>query len=175
MTAHDETLPKEARQRREHIHMDDKITIELYSDAFRDDFIRLNRQWIERYFKIEPSDEKVFEDPRAAIIDTGGQIFIAVRGGKAIGCCALIFHAGDGSYELAKMAVDPASQGKGAGHALARALIAYAKSHGAKSLFLEANTKLTASVRLYGSLGFKPVEAYKAAYERCDLYMRMTL
>ena len=155
--------------------MDKDIRIELYNDAYRDDFIRLNRQWIERYFRIEESDEHVFADPRGTIIDQGGQIFIAIDGDKAVGCCALIFHPADGRYELAKMAVDPAAQSHGIGRALASTLIDYARSIGATSLFLEANTRLKASVKLYESLGFKGVSNYVAAYERCDLYMQMTL
>ena len=155
--------------------MDKDIRIELYSDAYRDDFIRLNRQWIERYFRIEESDEHVFADPRGTIIDQGGQIFIAVKDDKAVGCCALIFHPADKRYELAKMAVHPAAQSHGIGRALASALIGYARSIGATSLFLEANTRLKASVKLYESLGFKAVSNYVAAYERCDLYMQMAL
>lgn len=42
---------------------------------------------------------------------------------------------------------------------------------GAGKLFLEANTKLAASVCLYGKLGFKAVSGRTAVYSRCNLFM----
>lgn len=152
-----------------------KYGIVTYSPEYRGDFIRFNREWIERFFRIEACDEKVFADPEREIIDKGGQIFIAVEDGKPVGCCALIYHPDSDEYELAKMAVAPAAQSKGIGRSLATALIEYARRHGAGSIFLEANTRLEASVRLYRKLGFKPVKDYVPAYERCDLFMRLTL
>jgi N-acetylglutamate synthase-like GNAT family acetyltransferase len=92
-----------------------------------------------------------------------------------LGCCALIHHPQNDTYELAKMAVDPAAQGLGLGFKLGSALVDYAKSIGAKEIFLEANTRLVASIHLYRRLGFKPVENYHAAYSRCDLFMTLPL
>ena len=33
-----------------------RVRIETYKSEYRNDFIRLNREWIESYFKIEASD-----------------------------------------------------------------------------------------------------------------------
>lgn len=147
--------------------------IVTYTSAYRDDFIRFNREWIERFFCIEPCDEKVFADPEGEIISKNGQIFIALEDGVAVGCCALIYHADTDEYEMAKMAVSPAAQSRGIGYKLATTLIHYAREHGARCIFLEANTKLEASVHLYEKLGFKAVDKYIPAYERCDLFMRL--
>lgn len=146
-----------------------------YTDRYRDDFVSLSRGWIERFFRLEPCDETVLADPYGTIIATGGQIFIALDDGCAVGCCALIHHGTTGEYELAKMAVAPRAQGRGIGRALAEALLRYARQLGAATIFLEANTRLVASVRLYESLGFRAVSDYHPAYDRCDLFMRLTL
>ena len=67
-------------------------------------FFRLNREWIETYFKIEASDIETFSHVDD-IIEQGGQIFIALHDGEVVGCCALKYHDEKQSYELAKMAV----------------------------------------------------------------------
>jgi GNAT superfamily N-acetyltransferase len=138
-------------------------------------FIRLNKQWIEHFFKLEECDLKTLGNPKGVIIDNGGQIFFAKQGSDIVGCCALIYHKDADSYELAKMAVDPTAQNCGAGFKLGIALINYAKSIGVKEIFLEANTKLAASVHLYEKLGFVPVKDYHAAYDRCDLFMKLRI
>lgn len=134
-------------------------------------FSALNKAWIERFFRLEECDLFILSDPKTNIIDKGGCIFIAVLDGQPVGCCALIPHDASGTFELAKMAVAPSAQGKGIGWRLGSTLISEAAHRGVKKLFLEANTKLEASVRLYERLGFKAVSDYKAAYERCNLFM----
>lgn len=151
------------------------IHIATWEPGRTPDFVRLNRQWIERYFKLEACDLKTLGDPKSVIMDHGGQIFFALRGNEVIGCCALIHHDDNDTYELAKMAVDPEAQNSGAGYKLGTALLDYARRRGVHEIFLEANTRLAASVHLYKKLGFEPVQNYRAAYERCDLFMKITL
>lgn len=154
-----------------------RLRICRYEPSLREAFIQLNRGWIERYFHLEESDRHLFADPEASIIAPGGDIFFALVDGKAVGCCALIRHeAADGdTWELAKMAVAPEAQGAGVGYRLGLALMDFARYRGVRRLFLEANTRLEASVHLYKKLGFKAVADYKAAYERCDLFMEADL
>jgi ribosomal protein S18 acetylase RimI-like enzyme len=147
--------------------------IVTWKPEYTADFVRLNKQWIEQYFKLEACDLKTLGDHKGVIIDAGGQIFLAKRDGKVVGCCALIHHGDDETYELAKMAVDPEAQNCGAGYKLGLVLIAYAKNLGVKEIFLEANTKLAASVHLYEKLGFKAVADYHAEYARCNLFMKL--
>lgn len=151
------------------------VEITRWDRKFRSDFIRLNSEWIEKFFSLEESDLKILGDPEGEIIDKGGEIFLALSRGKVVGCCALVHHPDTGRYELAKMAVSPAEQGKGIGFLLGAALLKYAGEHGVTDIFLEANTRLTASVRLYHKLGFRQVEAKNPAYNRCNLYMEKIL
>jgi GNAT superfamily N-acetyltransferase len=150
------------------------VRIVRWEPRYTPDFVRLNQQWIERFFKLEPSDLKYFHDPEGEIIAKGGEIFIALLGEKAVGCCALVHHPETDAYELAKMAVDPDAQGAGIGTRLGHALLDYARVHGVHRIYLEANTKLVASVKLYHSLGFRPVPIEHAVYDRCDLFMEWT-
>lgn len=154
--------------------MEEIATIKTWAEAdkrLREGFVRLNRNWIERYFKIEPCDERIFANP-GGIVDGGGEIFIAEIGGEAAGCCALVDH-GNGSYELAKMAVDPAFQRRLLGRRLGEAVVAEARRRGARRLFLEANTALEASVALYRRLGFEEAACSHPAYGRCNLFMEL--
>ncbi|MDY3098323.1 MAG: GNAT family N-acetyltransferase, partial [Bacteroidaceae bacterium] len=84
--------------------MTDKVHIETYKSEYRSDFIRLNREWIETFFRIEDSDIETFSHVDE-IVEQGGQIFLAVTDhGEVAGCCALKHHRENESYELAKMA-----------------------------------------------------------------------
>ncbi len=150
------------------------VKIITYEPQYKKDFIRLNRQWIETYFKLEESDLKTFAHIDEYIIGRGGQIFLAIDDEETVvGCCALIPHPEKDSYELAKMAVSPDAQGKGIGRQLGEALLAYARSHGVKRIFLEGNTLLEASIALYRRLGFKEIPLIDNAYERCDILMEI--
>ena len=161
----------------------ESIRIDTYRPSYKADFVRLNRDWIERYFRIEPSDLRTFENIDSYILGKGGQIFLAIlttddtkcRHEEVIGCCALIPHPDRDSYELAKMAVSPLHQGHGAGLLLGKALVSYARLHGAKRLFLEGNTKLKASIALYRKLGFIEETVDPPTYDRCDIVMGMDL
>ena len=97
-----------------------------FQPADADAFFELNREWIQRYFWLEPADLEVLWHPETAILDTGGRIFMAERNGVCIGCCALIA-IGPGEYELAKMAVTPAERRHGVGRRLIAAAIAMAE------------------------------------------------
>ena len=152
------------------------IRIVTYEPRYKDDFIRLNKQWIETYFRLEQSDLNTFTHIDDSIIGNGGQIFLAISAdSQVLGCCALKPHPEADCYELAKMAVAPEAQGKGIGRKLGEALLDYAKSHGVKRIFLEGNTRLEASIALYRKLGFREIPLEGNAYERCDILMEIKL
>ncbi len=133
-------------------------------------FKRLNLEWLESYFRVEPIDEEVLSRP-LEILRKGGAIFVARYGGTIVGTCALL-NAGDGRFELSKMAVTDSHQGLGIGRKLVQAVIAAYLTRGARELFLESNSKLTPAVTLYESSGF--VHAPRPApshYARSDVYM----
>jgi putative acetyltransferase len=152
--------------------MSDVIVREFQpSDA--DAFFELNREWIQRYFWLEPADLEVLWHPQTAILDCGGRILMAVRNGVCVGCCALIA-IGPGEYELAKMAVTPAERRHGIGRRLMAAAIALGERMGATRLYLETNHTLGGAIALYESMGFRhlpPERVTPSHYARADVFM----
>jgi putative acetyltransferase len=148
----------------------------LHDDADAAAFRTLNEEWIARYFAIEAQDRRQLDDPIAAYIETGGEILIAERDSRAVGCVALM-PDGNGAYELSKMAIAPDLRGQGAGRALLGAAIDHARGLGASSLFLGSSRKLTNAVHLYEALGFEHVapETLHMPYARADVFMQLTL
>ena len=140
-------------------------------------FRELNEEWITRLFKLEQADKEKLGDPRGQILDHGGRILLAVDGDHAVGCCALI-RMGPGEFELAKMAVTEAHQGKGIGHQLMSATIAKASEIGATRLYIETNHTLTPAIRLYKSHGFQEIPPDRRAqspYVRADVFLELLL
>ena len=123
-------------------------SVVTYRRAYREDFERLNRAWIEQYFEVEEADREVFRDPVAAIVEPGGEIFFVVEDEKVLGTCAILPHE-PGVYEIAKMAVAPAARGKGYGDLLMEASVGFARQVGARRLVIVSNTILTTAIRLY--------------------------
>jgi putative acetyltransferase len=154
-----------------------EITILEFRPGDEAAFRGLNEEWITRYFVLEPKDEASLANPRETILDCGGRIFLAIRGGQPIGCCALLAMA-PGEFEVAKMAVTESSQRNGAGRRLLERTIAEARLAGAHRLYLETNRKLAAAIHLYESLGFRhlpPERIVPSAYTRADVYMELYL
>jgi len=140
-------------------------------------FRRLNEEWITRHFTLEAKDEEVFADPQGSILAKGGKIFFAIRGGRPVGCCALIA-IGPGEYEVAKMGVTESAQGAGIGRQMLERVVEEAKVAGAWRLYLETNRKLAPAIRLYESLGFQhipPERRVPSPYARAEVPMELQL
>jgi|SaaInl0LU_22_DNA_1037365.scaffolds.fasta_scaffold17472_1 GNAT superfamily N-acetyltransferase len=135
-------------------------------------FKTLNQWWIESYFVMEKADYELLDHPQEAIIDKGGVILFAMAGKHPVGVCALIkSKIATYDFELAKMGVLPDWHGRGIGFCLGTACLKRAKSLGAKTVFLESNTKLEAAMHLYLKLGFEKIEAFPTPYNRCNIQM----
>ncbi|MEO5857885.1 MAG: GNAT family N-acetyltransferase [Pyrinomonadaceae bacterium] len=133
-----------------------EVDIVGFQDQFAEDFGRLNYEWIEKSYGIEDHDHEVLDRPLESVVDLGGQIFFAVKGGVAIGTVAMIPY-GEVSFELAKMAVAPEARGHGVGDKLMEACVEFARSKGAATIILESNTKQEAAINLYRKFGFKKI------------------
>ncbi|MDX2121299.1 MAG: GNAT family N-acetyltransferase [Gemmatimonadota bacterium] len=151
----------------------DAITIVPFRPELGPAFAELNRAWIERLFALEPADWKVLRDPKSAIVDPGGQIFFALDGAEVIGTVAAVRESPT-SFELAKMAVAPAHQGRGLGLRLGQAVVDFARQSGAGLLFLRTNSRLGNAIRLYERLGFRhAAPPAPSEYVRADVYMEL--
>lgn len=144
-----------------------------FDPRWRGDFARLNLEWLERWFTVEPVDRAVLEDPERHILAHGGQILFAVdESGRAFGTVALK-HEGGGVYELTKMAVAPEARGQGLGRALMAAALARFHALGGGELFLESSSRLATAIGLYERVGFehRPAPRPGSHYARADVYM----
>lgn len=147
---------------------------------FRDDlaqaFHDINAQWIGAMYTLEQTDRDVLENPRARIIDRGGDIlFVEAEGLGVVGACALQ-KTGEDQFELTKMGVLEAARGRKAGEFLLHAIIARARDMGAERLYLLSNAKSAAAIHLYEKLGFvhdaETMAEFGARYARCNVAMR---
>lgn len=138
--------------------------------AYLNDFIRLNEEWITTHFKIEEADRTLAGDP-GKIIDDGGYIFSLVLNKEVVGVCALI-NGGNGIYELARMAVSKKHHRRGYGEKLMQLCLAKLKAIDAKKVYLLSNTKLIAAITLYKKYGFQTTsEEQHPVYSRANIIM----
>ncbi len=163
---------REERRKREM----SEVEIIDYTPQYQADFKRLNLEWIEQFFKTEETDLKMLNDPQGYILDNGGFIYVALYDKKPVGVIALIkMENEEFDFELAKMGVSPAAQGKGIGWLLGQKVIEKAKAEGARNLYLESNTILKPAVNLYRKMGFRKVAGHYTPYERCNIQMVLDL
>lgn len=138
-------------------------------------FARLNREWLEEYFVVEPEDETMLSDPQGYVVDKGGDILFARVDGKILGVIALLKLPND-VYELSKMGVTREVRGHGLGRKLAEALIARARERNIPSLYICSNRKLERAMALYKNLGFKETATGSdARYKRADITLELPL
>jgi ribosomal protein S18 acetylase RimI-like enzyme len=146
-----------------------------FDSQYAKDFKALNIEWLEKFFWVEPHDEEVLGKPKKYIIDPGGQIFLVKDKDKIIGTVALM-KIENGIFELTKMAVSPAAQGKRIGQKLMVHTIEYAKRKGWEKLIIYSNRKLENAIHIYKKYNFKeiPIEGNNP-YARGDIKMELLL
>jgi putative acetyltransferase len=154
------------------------VTVVPYRREFRAAFERLNRDWIETFFVLEPADREIFSDPEGHILASGGEIFFVLEGSQVRGTCAVLRH-GPEDCEIAKMAVAPEARGRGYGDLLMEAAIRFARKVGVSRIIIVSNTVLEPAIRLYEKHGFARVPLtsdgrYRRANIRLELNLRTT-
>jgi len=141
-----------------------------FKTEYSQDFYNLNTEWLEKYFFIEPYDEKILSNPQKHIIDTGGFIFFIKNETKIIGTIALIRQ--QTYFELSKMTILPEYRGQKIGLKLIEYCINFAKQKKWKSITLYSHKKLVPAIKLYRKVGFLEVPLEKEVhYERANIKM----
>lgn len=158
-------------QRLERMNSPAVIALIPFAPDYRQAFHDLNREWVEKYFTLEPYDIEQLENPER-IIENGGEIWFALLDGETVGTGALYKKNGD-VYEIAKMAVKPGLRGKGIGAAILEKLIERFQVRGGKRLVLATNAKLKNAIALYERFGFRHyVPDEKPEYARANVFMK---
>ena len=140
-----------------------------YQEKYKQAFIDLNTQWVERFFTMEDTDREVL-DHVEDFLKEGGMIYFAVEGGTVLATC-MAAPLGDGVWEILKLAASGQYTGTGAGSAVFKASMDYAIAHGAEKLTLISNSRLKPALHIYRKFGFREVPLNKAywGYERADI------
>ena len=150
-----------------------------YDPQYAGAFAELNYEWIETYFAVEDEDRAALEDPDGYAIAAGGEIFFVLEDDHPVGTVAMVPFKGQSegvAYELAKMAVKPACQGRGYSHLLMQACIQFAGDRNADEIVLITNDVLAPALGLYTGSGFVPMPINSdTRYSRGNLEMRLSL
>ncbi len=151
-------------------------TVEIidYAPEYREVFAQLNAEWMTTYFGKQLSNH--LEDPETSIINAGGFILFAQSGDEIIGTCAIL-KENNKLYEIADMAVAPEYRGKNIGKRLLNAAVDKVRLAGARQVYLVTSSKLTASVELFRTYGFREtsLDAEMSVYEGSDIKMMLNL
>lgn len=89
-------------------------------------------------------------------MDAKGRIWMAERGGRLVGCTAIVLRDEDRG-QLRWVLVDQSARGLGLGKRLVNDAIQYCRDNGCKEVFLETTDGLPESQALYDALGFEIV------------------
>lgn len=146
-----------------------------YQEKYKQDFIKLNTQWVERYFVMEQADRDVLEHVEE-LLKKGAMIYFAVEKGEVLATC-MAMPLGEDVWEICKLAASGQYTGTGAGSAVFKASMDYAIAQGAKKLTLISNRRLKPALHIYQKFGFREVPLNKAywGFDRADIefeYMR---
>jgi len=150
------------------------IEIIPYSDEYASVFKVMNLEWLDKYNLTESHDLLILNDPKGTIIDNGGVIFLARSGDEIVGSAAII-NEGHDTFELAKMTVSTAFQGRGISKLLLEKCIEAAKERNAKKIILFSNSQLQTAISLYKKYGFKHVDVTDAPFLTADIKMELSL
>lgn len=151
-----------------------EVKIIGYQPIYKEDFIKLNKAWLEEYFYVEPHDLVTFSTIEKDIIQNGGEIFFCLVNEEVAGTVAMI-KTNDELYELAKMAVDKKFQGMKLSNLLMEACIDFAKNKKAKKIFLVSNRILKPALNLYTKYNFIETPMDETDYARADIQMELNL
>jgi putative acetyltransferase len=152
--------------------MDEPIEIIEYIDKYRQDFRRLNLEWLDKYNLTESHDLLILDDPQGIVLDNGGFIWLAKAGEEIVGSVG-IMNEGEGIFELIKMGVNENWRGKGIGRMLIEVCLRKAQEIGVRRLILFSNHQLQTALKLYEKYGFKQVEVTGAPFLTADVKMEL--
>ncbi len=154
------------------------IEIINWAPQYKDDFKRLNMNWLNTYFngELTETDQQSLNSPEDFYLARGGYLFFARQADKIIAALALRF-CENNSFEISKMAVDPQAQGFGIGRQLLLTALNKARQQHADKVWLETNSRLIRAVNLYSNFGFTTQQhpKGKSSYPRADMYMELQL
>jgi putative acetyltransferase len=150
-----------------------KVKILDFSPEFRDDFKRLNTEWMTAHFG--KSTDNHLDRPEA-IIENGGYILFAQHKGQIVGTCAILKESNK-IFEIADMSVTPEFRGRNIGKQLLSEAIERVRKANAREIYLITSSKLTISLEMFKTYGFRETgfDAEMSIYDATDIKMKLNL
>jgi putative acetyltransferase len=150
-----------------------EVKILDFSPEFRDDFKRLNNEWMTAYFGKSTDDHL---DRPEKIIDNGGYILFAEHKGQIIGTCAILKETNK-VFEIADMTVTPEFRGQNIGKQLLSEAIERVRKANAREVYVITSSKLTVSLEMFRTHGFRETgfDAETSIYNETDIKMTLNL
>lgn len=142
-----------------------------YNKKYKNEFIRLNTEWLSRFFMVEPVDQDMM-DRVDELIENGAMVYFAIENDKVLATCMAMPVKGN-HWEICKLAAQNQYTGTGAGSAVFKASMDYAIKKGAEKLSLISCKSLAPAIHIYEKFGFKEVPLNKAFWgaEKADIEM----
>lgn len=139
-----------------------------YDPKYKQEFIDFNTDWIvDNFGFLEDEDRETFENIDEELKE-GAMIYFAIENDIALATCMSKPMEGD-AWEICKLASNKRQPHKGCGTAVFEAAMKWAKTHGAKRLFLISNSKLKPAVHIYEKYGFNEIKLENYGYTRGDI------
>ena len=148
-----------------------------FDPKYKNEFRILNVEWLEKYYEIEPEDDRILSNPESEILKKGGKIIFAKHNNIVIGT-ATILKIDNSHCELTKMAVTEKFQGKQAGRILMNAILQEARNNKYERIILFTSPQLNKAISLYESVGFTEVTGKSdidRKYKRYSIQMELKL
>jgi GNAT superfamily N-acetyltransferase len=152
--------------------MTDQIEIIEYQEKYQPDFKRLNLDYLDKYNLTESHDLTILDNPKEAVLDNGGFIWLARAGEEIVGTVGII-DEGHGIFELIKMCVGEGWRGRGISKLLIETCLKKVKELGGKKFILFSNHQLQTALKLYEKYGFKNVEVKDSPFVTADVKMEL--
>ena len=151
-----------------------KVEILDFSPQYREEFKRLNAEWMHSTFGKYVDNH--LENPEMTILQNGGFILFAKVDNKIVGTCAVL-KENNKLFEIADMAVTPLFRNRNIGKRLLSEVIERVKKANARQIYLVTSSKLTASLELFRTYGFRevPLDTETSIYEGSDIKMVLNL
>lgn len=143
-----------------------------YEPKYRDEFVRLNTEWLEKLYYIESFDQYAM-DHIDELIQNGSMAYFAIDDAGRVMATCMTEPIGDDIWEICKLAAVGQYTGTGAGSAVLKACMDYSIGHGAKKLCLITISGLKPAIHLYKKFGFEEVPYRKEVWhsEKADVEM----
>lgn len=148
------------------------MKIVTYEPKYREDFVRLNTEWLTRFYWVESFDQYTM-DHMEELIEQGAMAFFALDDRKEVIATCMAMPLEEDTWEICKLAAKNQYTGTGAGSAVLQAAMTYAEQHGAKKEVLISCSGLKPAIHLYKKFGFHEVPYRKEFWksEKADIEM----